>query len=154
MRFRKLRIAWSVFCGIACVLLIVLWVRSYSRFDIVELGGSPVFFAHSGYGCLDCGFARSGRNPRIWGSIHLKNAPGEVAEDIKKVITSSQYEVRSVFAGYAITLPYYFLLPVLAAAAAAPSIPRRAHFSLRTLLIATTLVAVVLGLVVWMSQAG
>ena len=29
MRFRKLRIAWSVVCGIACVLLIVLWVRSY-----------------------------------------------------------------------------------------------------------------------------
>ena len=29
MRFRKLRIAWSVTWGIACVLLIVLWVRSY-----------------------------------------------------------------------------------------------------------------------------
>ena len=29
MRFRKLRIAWSVVCGIACVLLIALWVRSY-----------------------------------------------------------------------------------------------------------------------------
>src|SRR4051794_8633021 len=29
MRFRKLRIAWSVFWGVACVLLIVLWVRSY-----------------------------------------------------------------------------------------------------------------------------
>src|SRR6476661_7413421 len=29
MKFRKLRIAWSVLCGIACVLLILLWVRSY-----------------------------------------------------------------------------------------------------------------------------
>src|SRR6476659_1067575 len=29
LRFRKLRIAWSVFWGLACVLLIVLWVRSY-----------------------------------------------------------------------------------------------------------------------------
>ena len=29
MRFRKLRIAWSVACGLACVLLIVLWARSY-----------------------------------------------------------------------------------------------------------------------------
>jgi hypothetical protein len=29
MTFGKLRIAWSVFCGIACVLLIVLWVRVY-----------------------------------------------------------------------------------------------------------------------------
>jgi hypothetical protein len=29
MRFRKLRIAWSVFWGLNGVLLIVLWVRSY-----------------------------------------------------------------------------------------------------------------------------
>jgi len=26
---RYLRILWTVFCGITCVLLIVLWVRSY-----------------------------------------------------------------------------------------------------------------------------
>jgi hypothetical protein len=30
---RYLRIAFSVTCGIACVLLIVLWVRSYSYMD-------------------------------------------------------------------------------------------------------------------------
>src|SRR4051812_31782842 len=29
MRFRKLRIAFSITCAIACVLLIGLWVRSY-----------------------------------------------------------------------------------------------------------------------------
>src|SRR5687767_13245830 len=33
MRFRKLRIAWSVGCGIACVLLAALWMRSYSKVD-------------------------------------------------------------------------------------------------------------------------
>jgi len=33
MTFRKLRIAWSVACAIACVLLIVLWVRSLNRMD-------------------------------------------------------------------------------------------------------------------------
>jgi hypothetical protein len=31
LKFRKLRIAWSLFWVIACVLLIMLWVRSYSR---------------------------------------------------------------------------------------------------------------------------
>jgi hypothetical protein len=36
MRFRKLRIAWSVMSGIAAVLLIVLWVRSYYNGDSVE----------------------------------------------------------------------------------------------------------------------
>ena len=29
MRFRKLRIAWSVAWGVLAVLLCVLWVRSY-----------------------------------------------------------------------------------------------------------------------------
>jgi hypothetical protein len=33
MRYRKLRIAWSVGCAIACVLLCVLWVRSYYHAD-------------------------------------------------------------------------------------------------------------------------
>ena len=28
MKYRKLRIAWSVFWGVACVLLVVLWARS------------------------------------------------------------------------------------------------------------------------------
>jgi hypothetical protein len=41
MRFRKLRIAWSVFWGIACVLLIVLWVRSYSR-QAVSIGSIAI----------------------------------------------------------------------------------------------------------------
>ena len=35
---RGLRIAWSVWWGILCVLLIVLWVRSYWRFDRVSFG--------------------------------------------------------------------------------------------------------------------
>src|SRR3954453_6300044 len=33
MRYRKLRIAWSVFWGLGAVLLIVLWVRSCWRCD-------------------------------------------------------------------------------------------------------------------------
>ncbi len=34
MRYRKLRIVWSVFWGLAAVLLIVLWVRSYWVWDL------------------------------------------------------------------------------------------------------------------------
>jgi hypothetical protein len=51
MRYRKLRMAWSVGCGIACALLIVFWVRSgwwiddlVMRFHdnfYVQLGSSP-----------------------------------------------------------------------------------------------------------------
>src|SRR3954463_16418812 len=40
LRFRKLRFAWSVFWGLACVLLIVLWVRSYYTYDVAYHGCS------------------------------------------------------------------------------------------------------------------
>ena len=29
MKFKKLRIVWSVICGLACILLMGLWIRSY-----------------------------------------------------------------------------------------------------------------------------
>ena len=38
MKYRKLRIAWSVVWGIAAVLLIVLWVRSYWLADSIYVG--------------------------------------------------------------------------------------------------------------------
>src|SRR5689334_9944534 len=52
MRFRKLRIAWSVFWGVACVLLVVLWVRSYSILDwcYFPATGAQVFHVQSANG--------------------------------------------------------------------------------------------------------
>jgi hypothetical protein len=44
MRFRKLRIAWSVAWGLAAVLLIALWVRSYSWSEYVAV---PITSNHS-----------------------------------------------------------------------------------------------------------
>src|SRR5262245_28922021 len=35
---RGLRIAWSVWWGILCVLLVAMWVRSYQRIDDVATG--------------------------------------------------------------------------------------------------------------------
>jgi hypothetical protein len=48
-----------------------------------------------------------------------------------------------------IQVPYWFIVLVTAAFSVAPWIQWSKRFSLRTLLIAMTLVAVVLGLVVW-----
>src|SRR4051794_36442298 len=44
MKFRKLRIAWSVAWGVACVLLILLWVRSYWPTGPAELLSVPIWF--------------------------------------------------------------------------------------------------------------
>jgi hypothetical protein len=64
MKFRKLRIAWSVFCGLACVLLVVLWVRSYLGIVIVGSGG---YCATSVNGCfyINEGFRVEGDNDRV-----------------------------------------------------------------------------------------
>src|SRR4051794_20096303 len=58
MKLRKLRIAWSVFWVLACVLLVVLWVRSYKNYSITYHGpafGSDVFGVFSKHGVLDMG---------------------------------------------------------------------------------------------------
>ena len=51
MKFRKLRIAFSATCLIACVLLIVLWVRSYWWVEEVSLPHTQT--VQVGYGCGD-----------------------------------------------------------------------------------------------------
>ena len=53
---------------------------------------------------------------------------------------------------YCVQVPHWFLLGIVATLAPVPWIHWSKRFSLRTLLIATTLVAVVLGLVVYAAR--
>ena len=50
MKYRKLRIAWSVAWGIVAVLLCVLWVRSYSHGEglLMPLNNGTRFASHHG----------------------------------------------------------------------------------------------------------
>ena len=61
MRFRKLRIAWSVMCLIACVLLIVLLVRSYWRMEVWSRNGELIcsFHGELSYVNVEPGLVRS-----------------------------------------------------------------------------------------------
>jgi hypothetical protein len=92
MKYRKLRIAWSVGWALAAVLLIALWVRNYLLYGIR-------------------GSAFNGEQDFVFGVVGLT-----------------------------------------AIVAALSWLQWSRQFSLRTLLIATTLVAVVLGLVVWLKH--
>jgi hypothetical protein len=143
---RGLRIAWSVSWGILCVLLIVLWVRSY------KVGGylrAPIrartFYAVAEEGELELvlfqfpiegGWEMGLRAPKDSNSISIAEALG--------------FRVTFVTGFYCgLTLPYWAGLLACISIANAPWICRLRRFSLRTLLIATTLIAVVMGLVVW-----
>ena len=148
---RYLRIAFSATCLIACVLLIVLWVRSYWVWDVVyrrspnvatDIGASSgtVYFVR-----LD-NLISTGRiyEAHGWEYAGDKPNPTEVGPKLQFTIdhlATSRIGVVNVH------LPYWLVALSSAVLATLPWLPGR--YSLRTLLIATTLVALVLGMIVW-----
>jgi hypothetical protein len=148
MRYRKLRIAWSVVFGISCVLLIVLWVRSYGREGMLFRG--KVCRLQSSNGALSFTYYR----PEYYfdpQASAFKSWTGLMVERMPLWLTSRGVNLYRSNGLFVLRLPYKFLLPFAALVTVVPWMRRlRFHFSLRTMLIATTLVAVVLGLVVWL----
>ena len=142
---RYLRIAFSATCLAACVLLIVFWVRSYWWEDVLyfEPNTPTVYAVRSSNGQLFLLRSYDGR--RADGRVLvMRELP---SSHLKPLVWHS--EITKARTRDAMLLPFW--MPVLLAAtfAALPWIHWAKRFSLRTLLIATTLVAVVLGLIVW-----
>jgi len=156
MRFRKLRIAWSVFWGLAAVLLIVLWVRSYWWID----GISGNRGRHYIYADVHSGLARfarivpTGQFPPVpWRAFShsLRESDLEAAANSSKGNHRALgFQWRIFGNGWNVAVPIWFPALICGGLAAVPL--GRPRFTLRTLLIATTLVAVVLGLIVWLSH--
>jgi|tagenome__1003787_1003787.scaffolds.fasta_scaffold19222441_1 hypothetical protein len=144
MRLRKLRIAWSVFWGLACVLLIVLWVRSYEYYLITYNGpgfGSAVLGLDSKPGSLTIGVDDGGdMHPWSVRSIDLT----AFGREPLPALSAWGVDLNAV------RMPYWFATSLSILLATLSWL--RWRFSLRTLLIATTLVAVVLGVVVWSAR--
>jgi hypothetical protein len=172
---KYLRLAATALCLTACVLLIVLWVRSYERSIDVDLAVS----SRAGVGLrikngtIAAQFGDS-RQSRL-----LKLAVNELFNEIEdedfppvRSIRSVQYDFSvmnsppppppqpsrkqgiSDFrwrAGY-VRAPFWCITLAVAAVACIPWISWSKRFSLRTLLIATTLVAVGLGMVIYVSK--
>jgi hypothetical protein len=146
MRFRKLRITWTAICGIACVLLIVLWVRSYNRTETVSKTNKNLISTTFGSGYGLAYFIRSDDSAVVFGN------PFEAAEESGWKYSSvagppHKLGWKSDAKLLIVPVPYWCPVLLAAALATAPWLTRR--FSLRTLLVATTLIAVVLGLIVW-----
>ena len=166
MRFRKLRIAFSATCLIACVLLIVLWVRSYVYSDL--LIGPISETKRLLVGSL-AGAVQFRLDDRKWSDPYSYRwkITIESVSDLNKAVdavremqaklgaqqahTSINMATRIGWEHDTLFLPYWLLMLLTGAPAATVGMhrPYRLNFSLRTLLIATTLVAVVLGLIVW-----
>jgi hypothetical protein len=156
MTFRKLRIAWSVVWGVVAVLLVVLWARSYQKWDTIW---SPSIITH------DAGMSSNegGAYFFLYSTPPAPPSPLWQSRTITADISLNwrSWQRRMTFAGFGITrlgtmtillLPHWFCKLLIGSFATAPWLSRaQRRFSLRTLLIATTLVAVVLGLAVYAS---
>jgi hypothetical protein len=149
-----LRIAFSAACLVACVLLMGLWVRSYYREDILNIAlPSCGFTAWSLEGQADLVTAETPA-----GTFRIDSFPADEPKAYTGGLPENEIGLGfggvSYPGGFFVTFPFWF--PVsLSATLAAVTFPWKLlswRYSLRTLLITTTLVAVGLGLIVWLSS--
>lgn len=153
MRYRKLRITWSVCWAVISVLFVVAWVRSYSWEDAITAPGDGSRRLGSAEGWMTIRWTE----PR-WKEMRRKpsfqltkwqvvSRPVEERDQryARMRVQSRPAQLGFVDAG-AVQFPYWLPLIVCIGMFVAPWIQR---FSLRTLLIATTAIALVLGLLVW-----
>jgi hypothetical protein len=146
MRYRKLRIAFSSVCGIACLLLIVLWVRSYWWADAIGRGttsNGTVTVLTSNHGAIVIGNGVAPASASLpaeitdrWGPISDSARP----YNRRFSWTSNRREIR-------IQLPTWLPLLFAAGLAVVPWI--RWRFGLRTLLIGMTLISLALGAAIY-----
>ncbi len=147
MKHRKLRIAWSVGSGIVCALLLA---TAY-----ITQPSSPVPPP-----------TPTGPDSSHWDFKFTKlitaTLPGQPGVDRRKIRMIDLWGFSRQWTSYGLLLAIPHWLPVAVSMMAGYWIPvvpiiagataaRASRFSLRTLLIATTLVAVGVGLIVWLS---
>jgi hypothetical protein len=166
MKFRKLRIAWSVGCGILAVLLAVLWMRSYVYSDRVSgpVSKTKGLLVASLAGAVQCRLDDNRQSPksiafRPWqigtdSVAEFQKAADELHEmQVKLGSTQAKptvdFTMKIGLSGKTLFLPYWLLTGLPLCLTVVPWGLRLKRCSLRTLLIATTLVAVILGLVVY-----
>ncbi len=148
MIFGKLGIAWSAGCGIICMLLIALWVRSHWWTDHVYAlipGGSAVFIESIDGKSLWYKIDRTAKTS--WEVASVK-ATDNVPKN-RRVFERSWLPFGNPLS-VAWVIPHFVFVLISSALAVLPWF--RYRFSLRTLLIATTIVAVVLGFVVYAAR--
>jgi hypothetical protein len=146
VRFRKLRIAWSIGWGLLATLLCVLWVRSYRTLDNVagHLPGVNAVSCTSAYGRVAVGVVNQAA-PWKW-NMH-SNVLDETSYGGPPKGPRRWFVMHKSPAHSGLAVPHGFLMLLAAFSVGLPWMPWR--FSLRALLIATTIVGVLLGAVIW-----
>jgi hypothetical protein len=143
--FRPFRIATVAFFILACGLVIVLWARSYRAEDRASghYSKSTGVRFYSSRGWVVCSKNTAQKYP--WSLEMGSDYWLQPGDSRLRFSIPSQFFRGAAFAS--VSLPHSFLL-VACAVMAAVSWPRQSYrFSLRSLLIAMTLIAMALGLI-------
>jgi hypothetical protein len=139
---RGVRIAVSAVFGMLCVLLLVLWVRSYWALSTF---GEYVTPSHRYHLYSFKGQLVLSKYQRSWAGAELiLFAPTEGLEEV--AAHPPRFGIGTWYGGDFIVVSYWLVTVANLCLAIVPWLPWR--FSLRTLLIATALIAGVLGLAV------
>jgi hypothetical protein len=157
MKYGKLRIAFSAMCGLLCLLLFALWWRSYwwedYAYNPITSQRALVIYSYKGQSQFRLGYSQNGF-ARVPGQLpfwmHSANHLGwtsisEPASGRKPRYSGFDIDLIQQ-TGPFITAPHWFVMLTMIAVGAAPWIKWSKRFSLRTLFIAATIIAVILGL--------
>ena len=142
---RYLRIAFSASCLIVAVLLIALRARSYKSFTDIQ---AVVFHTHIEVGSVrGCTTFHCAHRKLTWSPPTLNQMDDSYLDghDFEGAKVTNRFGLGIERNPLIVYVPHWFLIALTAALAAIPWIPLSKRFSLRTLLFATTLIAVVLG---------
>jgi len=134
---RRVRVAVTVVLGILTATFIALWVRSQFGSDTIQTPGHPSYFLSSADGYLMVGRSDDGFEAIL---IHyvFRETSGGYPPIAGNTIGATQY----------LSIPYWMLISVAGAACYASY--WRFGYSLRTILVVTTLVIAAIGLFNWM----
>lgn len=153
VRYRKLRIAWSAAWGAVVVLLVALWVRSTATWDNFNI--SSYFVSNSLNGMVSCGVGRF-ECDESWGSRSCPAGESQKRAGMKSILgnnTIAGFGLSNQASRSIIAFPYWFVVAIATVGGTLPWVsPERYRFSVRTLLLATTLAAVGLGLIIYTTR--
>jgi hypothetical protein len=156
---RLLNIA-SIVCLVLCVALMGMWVRSYWRYDVFNTGfsGARNFVIHNCDGHVRVSRLRQSHLNWAFGSMPEHDFQLMVDSHVGEMLVSPGIvEFRSIANPYldswTIYVPHFFLVLTTGSLAMACQLRWPWRFTLRSLFIATTFLAVVLGMILWLDHA-
>jgi hypothetical protein len=149
MNGRRLRLLVSGVCGVLCLLVTLLWVRSYWRADTLFITvGRDNTGIESRHGRLLPFFQQHGGSGDRW-RVNTSTIEEEVVHYVH-----APFSARNDWPSYAwVCVPHWFVAVLMGMFSATPWLRWR-RFNIRTLLFATTVFAILMGVAVLHHQLG